>query len=643
MSYRHRVALLAVLAGCGAVLLLSRLLVVQVVEYDEWATQARAQAAGWIPTRGPRGDVRDANGAVLANDDATFDLTVRVAAWKGVRYECGYCGFHRYYKPDDKTGRCPRCKRTMYTDADGKRRPVFARADRRSLRVIADELGISQHELRARVEGRVEDAEKAVAKATKGLTGGRREQGALAAWADQGWRDRTIARDVSYAVAREVELHPERNPAFRIRTVTKRRQPGGAAFAHILGRTRVNDVRLVTPDGDTEWISLIQGLSRLEGRFDTELQGHPGWVRVVRDLRHRTRETFEPEQPIHGLDLQLTIAAADQERAFDALHGARGALAVVDAETGAVLALASAPSYAPEEYQRTVLASQKSKDPAGSPLLERACRSFYAPGSILKPFTAVAALTSGVATPATEVVCEHYFRNNEGTILRKALKCNGTHGRLDLRGALVHSCNIYFQTLMRKMLEANQFPEFEEKLRRFGLGRPTGIEIESGRSGRLVFRNNWYELISSSIGQGRITVSPAQMARAYAGLMTGYLPRLHLVARVGSRPTPIERMPLGVPEEVLGPVREALREVPVSGTASRYGLERYGIACKTGTAQRPQVHRYNAWIAGFAPARDGRPAIAFAMVVLDTRHHSGDACGPRLHEFFQRFYEERPQ
>jgi penicillin-binding protein 2 len=241
------------------------------------------------------------------------------------------------------------------------------------------------------------------------------------------------------------------------------------------------------------------------------------------------------------------------------------------------------------------------------------------------------------------VVCEHYFTRKDGAILRNALKCNGTHGRLDLRGALVHSCNIYFQTLMRGMLEANRFPVFEETLGRFGFGQPTGIEIESGRSGRLDFRNNWYELISSSIGQGRITVSPAQVARAYAGLMTGRLPRLHVVAQVGLQPTPIERTPLGVPEAVLEPIRAALREVPVSGTASRYGLERFGIACKTGTAQRPERHRYNAWIAGFAPARDGRPAIAFAMVVLDTQHHSGDACGPRLHEFFQRFYGERPQ
>jgi len=128
------------------------------------------------------------------------------------------------------------------------------------------------------------------------------------------------------------------------------------------------------------------------------------------------------------------------------------------------------------------------------------------------------------------------------------------------------------------------------------------------------------------------------MARAYAALATGYLPRLHLVAQVGSRPVEVVREPVDVPPWVLAALRDALRDVPRRGTAAGHGLERWDVACKTGTAQVAGERDHNAWMAGFAPARLGRPAIAFAMVVLDTPLHGGAACGPRLHEFFRRFY-----
>ena len=110
---------------------------------------------------------------------------------------------------------------------------------------------------------------------------------------------------------------------------------------------------------------------------------------------------------------------------------------------------------------------------------------------------------------------------------------------------------------------------------------------------------------------------------------------------VGDRPVVARPTPLGVPAGVLEPIRAALREVPRRGTARGHGLERWRIACKTGTAERRGSN--NAWMAGFAPAQAHRPAVAFAMVVLQTRLHGSDACGPGLAEFFQYFYAEAPE
>lgn len=638
LGYRQRVGLLLVLAVGGGLLLLVRLVTLQLVEHRKWAEQAASQVARWRHVHARRGRILDADGKELARDEAGFDLTVRAAAWRGYLYVCANCGFHRYYrsrKPrrDDP---CPRCR---------KRGNLYF-ADQREKSQVARLLDISPADLLARIEDQADRAELAVLDALDHLSPKLREQKKSRdmLWADFGWRSRRIARDVPYDVAREVELHPCRNPAFRIEAVPTRRTPGGKWFVHIVGRVRQVEQGVAPPDGGVTNVLVTKGRSGLEARFEPELRGEPGWVKLRREPRGRERKVLERHRPIPGLDVRLTIRTEDQKRALGALGSAYGAFVVVDASTGAVLALASSPSYEPEEYGRIYarLNEQWKRNnnrwPRHHELKEVACRDFYAPGSVLKPITAVAALTAGVAEPSTSIVCEHYFTNRRGQRL-SVLKCNGTHGPLDLQEALVRSCNIYFQTLMRTMIEEERFPHFETVAHGFGLGGPTGLEIESRRFAN-TFRvgTTWAEWILCSIGQGHIQVSPAQMARAYAGLATGALPRLRLVAQVGDRPTAVSLEPLGVSGAVLEPVRAALRAVPRRGTARGYGLERWRIACKTGTAERKSSN--NAWMAGFAPAQAGRPPIAFAMVVLQTPLHGAHACGPRLAEFFRYFYAE---
>ena len=634
LGYRQRVGLLLVVAASGGLLLLVRLVGLQALEHDEWAAKAESHVASWRPVHGRRGRIMDADGRELARDEAGFDLSVRAAAWRGRLFVCAACGFHRYYrlhkfKPTDL---CPRCRKDDLRFADERQRSQVARL-----------LGLAPAALLERIEKRAREADDAVRKALEDLSPKLQAKSKRMLWADLGWRSRRIARDVSYEVAREVELHPYRNPAFRIEGVATRRTPGGREFVHIVGRVQQVKRGEAPPEGAAEDLAVTVGRSGLEARFEPELRGEPGWVKLQRAPRERERKVLERHLPIPGLDLRLTIAAADQKRALQALGRTPGAFVVIDAATGAVLALASAPSYEPDDYGRIYarLAEEKKRRgrwPRHHELKEAACRGFYAPGSVMKPITAVAALTAGIAEPSTSVVCEGYFSNRRGQPL-SVLKCNSTHGPVDMHGALVHSCNIYFQTLMRTMIEEELFPHYEATAHRFGFGRATGLEIEPRRfTDTFGLGTTWAEWILCSIGQGQIQVSPAQMARAYAGLATGALPQLHLVARVGDRPAVVRSSPLGVPTSVLEPIRAALRRVPRTGTARGYGLERWRIACKTGTAERKRSN--NAWMAGFAPAQAHRPAIAFAMVVLQTRGHGADECGPKLAEFFQGFFAE---
>jgi len=637
LGYRQRVGLLLVLAASVGLLLLVKLVALQAVQHDRWAAVAASQVAIWRPVHARRGRILDADGRELARDEAGFDLSVRAAAWLGRLFVCAECGFHRYYRLEefDPADRCPRCRK----------RESLRFADQRDRSQVGRLLGLAPADLLERIERRVRKADIAVLNALKRLSPKLQERRKKMLWADYGWRSRRIARDVPYEVAREVELHPYRNPAFRIQAVPTRRTPGGREFVHIVGRVQQVKRGVSPPDGEMENLAVTEGRSGLEARFEPELHGEPGWVKLQREPRKRERKVLERHRPIPGLDVRLTIATADQERALNALQKAHGAFVVIDASTGAVLALASSPSYEPDDYGRlhAQLNQQRKRTrgkrwPRHHALKEAACRDFYAPGSVLKPITAVAALTAGVAEPSTIVVCERYFSNRRGQRL-SVLKCNGTHGPMELEGALVHSCNIYFQTLMRTMIEKELFPHYEAIAKSFGFGGPTGLEIES-RSMADTFGvgTTWAEWILCAIGQGQIQVSPAQMARAYAGLATGALPQLHLVARVDDRPVAVTRMPLGVSAAVLEPIRAALRDVPRRGTARGYGLEKWRIACKTGTAERK--HSNNAWMAGFAPAQAHRPAIAFAMVVLQTGGHGADVCGPNLAEFFRYFYAE---
>jgi len=635
LSYRGRLVLLAALAGIMGFVLLSRLFAMQVAGGGRSRKAAEGQIADLRGIHAPRGRVLDANGRELAAEEVGYELDVRAAPWRSAMYECRRCGLVRFYARDKAPTKCSRCKQEELRCVDCRDPTPLARLLGMSAAAFEDLVVKRVGEVDAIVDHRIPED----------LPPRHIEQERARLFADFGWRPRRIVRDVSYEVAREVELNPHRNPAFRISAIHARRATGGRDFVHILGLTK--QVRKRVEGLGKFKVESSVGVSGIELAFEGALGGSPGWIRILTDPRDGEERIVERHAARRGLDVRLTIAAEDQARAVAALGGAYGALVVIDAQEGSVLAAASSPGYEPGDYAKTLAEIEARKDPKGHwpkhhALLDAAFSDFDVPGSIVKPVTAVAALVTGVATPDTRISCDRFFRNRRGNPVTN-LRCTSAHGEIDLREALIRSCNVYFQTLQKEAIERNVFDRMYDVARTFGFGLPTGIELEpSPFPDTYDPGTTWAEHVWTAIGQGQVRLSPAQIARAYAGLATGALPQLHLVAEIGGQPVPTRRTPLGIDESVLGVVREALAEVPRRGTAAGHGLERWPISAKTGTAQLGGTIQ-NAWLAGFLPAYRGRPAIAFAIVVFDTEENGAQACAPRLAEFLRGFYAEDAQ
>ncbi|MHC4940556.1 MAG: penicillin-binding transpeptidase domain-containing protein, partial [Planctomycetota bacterium] len=596
LSYPKRLVFLAAIAAFGVVLIVLGLFDLQVVNSDMWEAALEQRSNFQTIVHGARGDILDARGELLARDVAGYDLMIVTAGIEGSLHECRRCG-HRMSilpepgKPMEKRyTRCPRCR------SRSGEQPIFKPVDERSTQPLAKLLGWSGAGLQQAVTWHVQRNRRRVENgvAAAGNIGeDRLKERRVYLRRKYGWEQYRVKTDIPYEAVREVTLHPKRNPGFRIRETRVRRNVGGAAFAQLIGR---KPDRVARADG-------MSSGSGLELLCDRLLAGEPGYVDKVRDPKKPgTLKVVRRREPIDGVSVQLTIARRDQEAALAALGRRAGAFVVVNAETGAVLALASAPSYKPENFSTMWRAAQRNADEAKrrklklylrepDPRLNRAVQGWYSPGSTMKPFTALAGLTYGAVRPRDTIECRKLFTLNGKTM--SYLRCNGTHGDTDLRKALVKSCNVYFQTVMHSLLSEGAEEHFRSIGHTFGFGRPTGLEVEwknwitrkTFRTRPLEGRAQYGSLLQHGIGQGYINCTPAQVARAYAGLMTGRLPKLHIVARRGTRKTRPEHTRIGIPPPLLEQVREALRATNDSRTLAGAGLDRYPLALKTGTAQ----------------------------------------------------------
>ena len=432
-------------------------------------------------------------------------------------------------------------------------------------------------------------------------------------------------------------------PGFSVQEDEERIYPRGESAAHVLGWVG-STVADAGTAGDERFYFIapeLHGKSGIEYQYDTFLSGVPGERKVLVDARGFAIRDWTVVEPQKGPDLTLTLDADIQSLVERQLAGVRGACVVLDPRNGDILALASAPAYDPNTVRRSDRYQALAADPA-KPLLDRAAGGAYAPGSTFKPVTALAALSVGYPTNGT-YACEGVF-----TLGEMNLRCarRWGHGELDLRHALMLSCNPFFCNLG---LEAGT-NVLCATARVFGLGQRTGVDLGVDSGGIVpdegwkmrTYHEKWYtgDLAQMSIGQGMLLVSPLQMALVAGALGTGYRVTPHLKAGLKS-----DRSPLPFPAEHLTLVREGMRMVVAGDGETRGGGWRCGeglavpVSGKTGTAEvgRGATRRKNTWFIAFAPSDNPRVALA---LVVENGESGGATAAPRANAILKGIFGE---
>ena len=419
-------------------------------------------------------------------------------------------------------------------------------------------------------------------------------------------------------------------PGFSVQESVERVYPQGVLAAHAIGwvGTTVMDVEA----GDERFYFItpeLHGKGGVEYQYDSFLGGVPGERKVLVDARGFAIREWTVVEPQKGPDLKLTLDVRLQRVVERQLEGRRGACVVLDPRNGDILAFASAPTYDPNTVRREDVYGALAAD-LQKPLLNRASGGSYAPGSVFKPITALAGLSVGYPEEK-DYDCTGVFELGN---MRLHCARRWGHGKLDLRHALMASCNPFFCNLG---LEAGT-NALRTVAQAFGLGRRTGIDLGVDAAGIVpdaewkmrTYHEKWFmgDLAQMSIGQGMLLVSPLQMALVAGAIGTGRRVTPHLKAGL-----PVNRASLPFPTAHLDVVREGMRlvvtgEGDVRGTGWRCG-EGLAVAVsgKTGTAEvgRGATRRKNTWFIAYAPSES--PTVALA-VVIESGESGGSTAAP---------------
>ncbi len=487
--------------------------------------------------------------------------------------------------------------------------------------------------------------------------------GALKHYKNRGVVPYVIAQDLRPA---ELEIMRRDQPEnLTLQPVYQRFYPEGALAGHIIGYAgRAGKIQ----DGPIENNELLwpnaEGRDGLEQTFDDQLQGKIGQYNISFDQRGKKQSEQISIPPQPGYNVVTTLDAHLQKLCEDSLAKGckRGAIVIIDPNNGDILALASWPTINPNAFIPNISADafRALQADVNIPLLPRAYRSSYPPGSTFKCFVGLAALQSGKIKPDDEFSCPAALEI--GNLTFRNWKKEGS-GMLNFADALTQSCNTWFYQVGMK-LGAHPIIDYTQRL---GLGVKTGIPLNAETDGRIPDEGYWLktykhrmsqgDIANLSIGQGDTQISPLQMAQAMATLGNGgTLYQTRLVQQVQSIDHQIvnaydvrARGQIEIDKEVMSELRKAMVAVVESraGTAGRAQVDHVHVAGKTGTAQWGPKNRERtaAWFAGFAPAE--KPKYAFAALyegeVDKNDVHGGTFAAPLIGNVLREVFKAEPK
>jgi len=494
----------------------------------------------------------------------------------------------------------------------------------------------------------------------------------------------TVKRGVEDDKAFAIMENREAYPGVRVAQTYLRDYPSRALAAQILGHVGEASPEQLARDPALR-LGDEAGQGGIEAAYDAFLRGQAGLARLRVDSQGRPRGKLErSEEPLPGLALRLTIDLKLQRAAERALiYGIEtakankawaangGAIVALDPNDGAVLAMASNPTFKPSVYvgrpDATKIAALVDDDQAEKENfrgLNRAIAGQYPAGSTFKPVTALAAMQEGVVEPLSTLPCTPSWVAYKQTFDNWTPNYNTA---MDLPRALATSCDTYFYELGKRFYELPPERGHPHQLwaRRLGFGKPTGIDIDGEEAGLLPtpewrqrtftdeLERSWKpgDSIQLAIGQKDLLVTPLQMAVFYALIANGgSLVTPHLVSRaedrtgeravVRQRFTPPAPRDTGVDPDAVAVIRQGLYRAthwPEGTSAGVFDAFPIPIAGKTGTAEKPVngVERDQSWWCGYGP--DGDPEIV-VCAFIENGGHGGSAAAPAARKVFESFF-----
>jgi penicillin-binding protein 2 len=556
--FRGRLLAAAVFVLIAFALLAARLVHLQIFRHEDLATQAEANRIAVVPIVPNRGLIVDRNGVVLATNYSAYTLEIAPSRGKA--------------GGKDAAADLDAMIDELATVVE------IAPRDRRRFKRLQEELkGADSLPIRTRLT------------------------------------DDEVARFTAQRF---------RFPGVDVKARLFRSYPLGETGSHLLGYIgRINQAEKKAME---DWDDAEQGNYKgteyigklgLEQSYEEQLHGTAGFEEVETSAGGRALRRLNSHPPTPGDKLVLSIDIRLQALVEEMFGERRGALVAIDPRSGEVLAFVSKPTFDPNLFVDGIDADswRELNESIDKPLLNRALRGTYPPGSTFKPFMAAAALATGKRNPATII-------NDGGTFQfgNHTFRSHGDKGLgpVDMRRAIVQSSNVYFYSLANDM----GVDLIHDQLEPFGFGVKTGVDLEGEVTGVLPStewkkryykrpeQQRWYagETISLGIGQGYNNFTMLQLASATATLVAGgqrFRPRLvreieDVITSQRTRVASDAMEPLPMKREHAELLRKALYGVTQEGTSTRVFLGApYASGGKTGTAQAVGIkagEKYNA-------------------------------------------------
>jgi penicillin-binding protein 2 len=384
------------------------------------------------------------------------------------------------------------------------------------------------------------------------------------------------------------------------------------------------------------------GKQGVEESYETYLRGQKGVKYILKDKFNREIGSYKEGRydtiAKQGNDLTLTIDSELQKYGEELMVNKWGGIVAIEPKTGEILALVTAPSYNPSILvgrQRSKNYTRLYRDSIAKPLYDRGLLAEYPPGSPFKILTALIGLQEGVITEQTSFVCHHGFSYARG----RFMKCHDS-GISMLHNGIYNSCNTYFANVFMNIIKKYKEPAdgvdaWSNHIKSFGLGAYMGTDLPTGKAGSIPTSKTYKKLypgwgwdektiVSNSIGQGEILMTPIQLANMMATVANrGYYYTPHIIKKIEGNVidksfrtkhmTTIDR-------KHFEPVINGLYDVYNFGTAHGLNVVGIDICGKTGTAenylrvngQRVKLQDHSIFVA-FAPKEN--PKIAIAVFV----------------------------